>query len=628
MRRSFEASSPERHDRPWTARGAREALSVVIRGLRPVVAPSAGVWSMEGCRGAAAGRSAGAIAALIVALAAIAPAAAEERKHSIDVSLLYGAIFYGNEHRIGNAPEYGLRVGWNLAPAYEIEYQYRRSGDSDFQDEDSTLIANTAVFFNNPDRTWSSHAHSVRFLINPANERRRFKPYLGFGLGITKFTPDPELDDDEEGDTSAKLVTLVGGVRQRLGPHLYLRAEFEVEYAPVEIYHTENLNVGLTWNWGGGSPADSDGDGVLDLRDRCPDTPKGALVDKHDGCPWDLDLDGVMEGIDRCVDTPRGWPVDETGCPLDSDADGVPDGADKCADTPKGAIVTADGCPTDSDGDTVLDGIDRCPDTPKGALVDGPDRETAGCPHDTDNDGVVDGVDECPLTPAGATVDARGCPKDSDGDKVFDGIDPCPDTPPGAKIDREGCPRVRLDKPEPQVLQNVKFLRGAELYPGTEAWIDLLIDALSYWTDVTVELGIYTDSSGTPQGNRLIAQRRGEVLKAFLVQRGIDPKRLVIKAYGAVNFIADNETEDGRDRNRRVEVKRLSGDLRKHPRPTREESPAPAEPAPEPAPPAPPPAESPAPGAPAPEAPAPAPAEPAPSPAPGPAPSPSPAPGA
>ena len=47
-----------------------------------------------------------------------------------------------------------------------------------------------------------------------------------------------------------------------------------------------------------------------------------------------------------------------------------------------------------------------------------------------------------------------------DGDRVLDGIDQCPDTPKGQKIDRDGCPRVRLDKGEPQTLQNVKFIKG------------------------------------------------------------------------------------------------------------------------------------------------------------------------
>ena len=84
----------------------------------------------------------------------------------------------------------------------------------------------------------------------------------------------------------------------------------------------------------------------------------------------DSDGDGVWDGIDRCPDTPKGATVDATGCPMDSDGDGVWDGIDRCPDTPRGAIVDAKGCPMDSDGDGVWDGIDRCPNTPKGVKVD------------------------------------------------------------------------------------------------------------------------------------------------------------------------------------------------------------------------------------------------------------------
>ncbi|MDH3217862.1 MAG: OmpA family protein, partial [Candidatus Krumholzibacteria bacterium] len=62
--------------------------------------------------------------------------------------------------------------------------------------------------------------------------------------------------------------------------------------------------------------------------------------------------------------------VDARGCPSDSDGDGVYDGIDRCPDTPAGARVDARGCPSDSDGDGVYDGIDRCPNTPKGTKVD------------------------------------------------------------------------------------------------------------------------------------------------------------------------------------------------------------------------------------------------------------------
>jgi len=88
---------------------------------------------------------------------------------------------------------------------------------------------------------------------------------------------------------------------------------------------------------------DSDGDGVSDAFDRCPNTPTGVKVDKK-GCPLDSDGDGVYDYKDRCPDTPKGVKVDEKGCPLDSDGDGVYDYKDSCPGTPAGAKVDAAGC--------------------------------------------------------------------------------------------------------------------------------------------------------------------------------------------------------------------------------------------------------------------------------------------
>ena len=75
---------------------------------------------------------------------------------------------------------------------------------------------------------------------------------------------------------------------------------------------------------------DTDGDGVPDYLDECPDTPKGVEVDEH-GCPPDTDGDGVPDY--DCPDTPKGAPVG-TGMP--TDGDGVPDYLDECPGTPKG----------------------------------------------------------------------------------------------------------------------------------------------------------------------------------------------------------------------------------------------------------------------------------------------------
>lgn len=118
----------------------------------------------------------------------------------------------------------------------------------------------------------------------------------------------------------------------------------------------------------------------------------------------DSDGDGVPDYLDECPNTPKGVKVDKRGCPLDSDGDGVPDYMDECPDTPKGVVVDEKGCPLDSDGDGVPDYLDECPGTPKGVSVD-----EKGCPLDTDGDGVPDYLDECPGTPKGARVDERGC---------------------------------------------------------------------------------------------------------------------------------------------------------------------------------------------------------------------------
>ena len=58
---------------------------------------------------------------------------------------------------------------------------------------------------------------------------------------------------------------------------------------------------------------DSDGDGVCDERDQCPDTPVGVAVDAR-GCPFDTDGDGVPDYLDKCPSTPKGLKVDADGC--------------------------------------------------------------------------------------------------------------------------------------------------------------------------------------------------------------------------------------------------------------------------------------------------------------------------
>ncbi|MEM7611505.1 MAG: OmpA family protein [Pseudomonadota bacterium] len=121
---------------------------------------------------------------------------------------------------------------------------------------------------------------------------------------------------------------------------------------------------------------------------------------------------------------------------VDSDGDGVADMVDRCPNTAPGTMVDSTGCELDSDNDGVVDSIDECPSTPAGDRVD---AKGCTVVLDSDNDGVADGADQCPRSPAGVTVDARGCEIDSDNDSVVDSKDQCPNTAGGVRVDVNGC---------------------------------------------------------------------------------------------------------------------------------------------------------------------------------------------
>ena len=87
---------------------------------------------------------------------------------------------------------------------------------------------------------------------------------------------------------------------------------------------------------------DSDGDGVADVFDLEPNTPKGALIDGS-GRALDLDGDGVRHELDADPFSQRGVRVDASGAELDSDGDGVPDSKDKEPNTPAGSMVNFQG---------------------------------------------------------------------------------------------------------------------------------------------------------------------------------------------------------------------------------------------------------------------------------------------
>jgi len=235
---------------------------------------------------------------------------------------------------------------------------------------------------------------------------------------------------------------------------------------------------------------------------------------------------------------------------LDTDGDGVTDDMDKCPGTPAGTAVDSSGCPVpqDDDGDGVTNDIDKCPGTPAGASVD-----ASGCELDSDSDGVGDSRDQCPATPAGAKVDEKGCELDSDGDGVVDSQDKCPDTPKGDRVDAVGCSFKEEIK-----LPGVVFETGKDyLKPESMPVLDGAIATLKRYPDIKVEVAGHTDSRGSDALNLDLSTRRAATVLKYLQDGGVT-NAMTSRGYGERQPVASNNTDDGRQQNRRVVLRVLN----------------------------------------------------------------------
>jgi outer membrane protein OmpA-like peptidoglycan-associated protein len=86
--------------------------------------------------------------------------------------------------------------------------------------------------------------------------------------------------------------------------------------------------------------------------------------------------------------------------------------------------------------------------------------------------------------------------------------------------------------------------------------LDDAAGALKIQSALRIEVGGHTDDVGTPESNMKLSRERAQAVMAALVQRGIDPGRMTAKGYGQTAPVADNRTEEGRAKNRRVELTR------------------------------------------------------------------------
>ncbi|HET9955091.1 MAG TPA: OmpA family protein [Polyangiaceae bacterium] len=251
---------------------------------------------------------------------------------------------------------------------------------------------------------------------------------------------------------------------------------------------------------------------------------------------------------------------------------------------PGGLSDKAPATPPDTDRDGIADAYDACPLQP--GIASKLLAENGCPPRDTDLDTVPDALDACPAEPGVAANSPRenGCPRkppivDQDHDGVLDPEDDCP-TEPG-QASAHGCPLVKISAGQIVIVEQVQFNKGsadiAEESHHVLEEVERVISAHPELTKISVEG--HTDARGPRDLNQLLSARRAAAVVTWLVKRGVAAKRLSSRGFGPDRPIADNEQEEGRQKNRRVEFRIVELDGK----PTQTDKPA--KPTPEKAPP-------------------------------------------
>jgi OmpA-OmpF porin, OOP family len=118
---------------------------------------------------------------------------------------------------------------------------------------------------------------------------------------------------------------------------------------------------------------------------------------------------------------------------------------------------------------------------------------------------------------------------------------------------------LKYDPPKVFTLKNVFFDTGkSTLRKESFASLDELVEALRIKPALVIEVAGHTDNVGTPESNLKLSSDRADAVRDYLVRRGIAEKRVTAKGYGETQPVADNDTDKGRQENRRTEVRIIS----------------------------------------------------------------------
>ena len=319
-------------------------------------------------------------AALALAVGGIA-ASASVADANVEIGGTAGIHVFSTLNELGvpdvpNAPSernsalFGVRLGFMFNDMFGVEGEF-----GVIPSESRTLV------FDIWNITYRAHL-IAQFGANDPN--KKLIPFVLFGGGAMQIvsTKDPDVIAK---DTDAELYAGIGA-KYRVDNGWGLRVDARILFPP------SSANNGATIDY----------EGLLSIYKEFGRKMPEKAVEKPTG-PKDSDGDGIPDDQDKCPNAPEdkdGF-QDADGCPdPDNDGDGIPDVSDKCPMEPedKDGFQDADGCPDpDNDGDGIADTADKCPNEPEDK--DGFQDED-GCPDpDNDGDGIPDVSDKCPNQP-------------------------------------------------------------------------------------------------------------------------------------------------------------------------------------------------------------------------------------
>jgi OOP family OmpA-OmpF porin len=139
-----------------------------------------------------------------------------------------------------------------------------------------------------------------------------------------------------------------------------------------------------------------------------------------------------------------------------------------------------------------------------------------------------------------------------------------PNTPPPAVVKEEPPPPPPKEEPPPppppeekiELREKVQFKTdSAVLLPASYPTLDEAVKVMKDHPEIKkVRIEGHTDSTSTPDHNQKLSDDRAASVKEYFIKKGVEAERLSSKGYGQDKPIADNNTEEGRSQNRRVEI--------------------------------------------------------------------------